>query len=110
MTGEVEIEIYFPIGSHFGGELVTEDKGGIGVMFVIPVEGDEFSQRYVVLAEFADRQFKLVLSWSPSRAGDERISWSKLDGKTIDPRNTRSMGLRMNKPVFTTKLFLLAAM
>ena len=86
MTGEVEIEIYFPIGSHFGGELVTEDKGGIGVMFVIPVEGDEFSQRYVVLAEFADRQFKLVLSWSPSRAGDERIPWDKLDGKTIDPR------------------------
>ena len=58
MTGEVEIEIYFPIGSHFGGKLVTEDKGGIGSDVVIPVEGDEFSQRYVVLTDFADRQFQ----------------------------------------------------
>ena len=108
MTGEVEIEIYFPIGSHFGGELVTEDKGSIGVMFVIPVEGDEFSQRYVVLAEFADRQFKLVLSWSPSD-GDERFHGMSSMAKPLTLGSTLFMGLRMNKPVFTTKPFLLAA-
>lgn len=84
MTEEVEIEIYFPNGSHLGGEFVIKDKGGIGTMYVVPVEGDEFSQRYVVLADFADRQFKLVLSWSPSRAGDERISWSNFNGEPID--------------------------
>ena len=78
-------------------------------MFVIPVEGNEFSQRYTVLASFGERQFKLVLSWSPSRAGDERIPWDKLDGKTIDPRKHPLLGLRTNKPVFTTKPFLLAA-
>lgn len=85
--GEVEIEAYFPVGSHLGGELVIKDKGGIGVMFVTPLEGDEFSQRYVVLADWANRQFKLVLSWSPSRAGDERISWTQLNGETIDAKD-----------------------
>ncbi len=84
MSDEVEIEVYFPKGSHFGGQLVNEDKGGIGVLFVIPVEGSEFSQRYTVLASFGERQFKLVLSWSPSRAGDERISWSSIEGSPID--------------------------
>ena len=26
MSDEVEIEVYFPKGSHFGGQLVNEDK------------------------------------------------------------------------------------
>jgi len=98
MTDEVELEIYFPKGTHLGGQLVNvTDKGGIGILFAIPVEGDEFSQRYTVLAEFGERQFKLVLSWSPSRAGDERISWSNFNGEPIDATKHPLFGTKNEK-------------
>ena len=110
MTGEVEIEIYFPIGSHFGGELVTEDKGGIGVMFVIPVEEmNSLSVMLCWLNLLTDNSNSYFLGPLPVREMRGFHGVSSM-AKPLTPGNTHSMGLRMNKPVFTTKLFLLAAM
>ena len=82
MTEEETIEVYFTKGVHLD---TTFDEPGSGLILVQVEEGERFSSRLVVrVNDFGGKNFRLVLSWSPSRAGDERISWSKLDGKTID--------------------------
>lgn len=82
MTEEESIEVYFTKGQHLG---INIDTPGAAVLMVTPLEGERFSQRFVVLTDFGDNTYKLVLSWSPSRAGEERIPWGTLDGKEIDP-------------------------
>lgn len=81
---EEYIEVFFSQGLHLGD--VEFEKGASVVLAVKPVEGERFSQRFVVTTEFDSKTYKLVLSWSPSRAGEERIPWSSLDGKPINPR------------------------
>ena len=82
MTEEETIEVYFSKGVHLG---TTFEEPGSGLILVQVLEGERFSSRLVVLVnDFGGNDYKLVLSWSPSRAGDERISWSKLDDKPID--------------------------
>ncbi len=89
---EEEIEIYFTKGKHLG---VPFADSGIASLTVVPISGDRFSSCFTVLVEdFGGSNFELILSWSPSRAGDERIPWSKLLKKEIDARE---------HPLFGTK-------
>ena len=83
MTVE-SVEVYFSAGTHLGVEFT---KSGSVILPVDEVlEGERFSQRFVIRTDFDEKSWKLVLSWSPSRAGDERIPWDRLDNKPIDAR------------------------
>jgi hypothetical protein len=83
---EEEIEIYFTKGEHLG---VPFSESGIVSLGVLPVSGERFGSCFTVLVEdFGGSSFELKLTWSPSRAGDERIPWNRMitnspDGKTI---------------------------
>lgn len=86
------VEVYFSAGTHLGVEFETAGSVLLPVDRVI--EGERFSQRFVIETEFDEQNWELTLSWSPSRAGDERIPWNKLDGKEINARD---------HPLFGTK-------
>ena len=87
-----EIEIYFTKGTHIG---VPFSESGIAPLEVTPLNGERFSASFTVLVkDFGGKSFELVLSWSPSRAGDERIPWNKMLKKEIDARE---------HPLFGTK-------
>lgn len=92
MTETESVEVYFSAGTHLGVEFGT--AGSVLLPVDRVVEGERFSQRLVVETYFDDNWWRLTLSWSPSRAGDERIPWDKLNKKQIDARN---------HPLFGTK-------
>ena len=91
MTVE-SVEIYFSEGTHLGVDFT--ESGSVILPVDEVLDGERFSQRLVIRTDFDEKSWKLTLSWSPSRAGDERIPWNLLDGKTIDARK---------HPLFGTK-------
>lgn len=77
-------EVFFSKGTNLGVEF---DKGGSILLPVDKiVDGEHFSQRFVIETDFDEKTWQLTLSWSPSRSGDERIPWNELDGKIINAR------------------------
>ena len=84
MTEEF-VEVYFSEGTHLGVEFT--ESGSVILPVDEVLEGERFSQRFVIRTDFDEKSWKLALSWSPSRAGDERIPWSRLDNKPIDARD-----------------------
>jgi hypothetical protein len=87
MTEKIDleyVEVYFSVGTHLG--VPVTENGSVILPVDSVLEGERFSQRFVIQTDFGNESWKLVLSWSPSRAGDERISWGHLDGKPIDAR------------------------
>lgn len=79
------VEVYFSKGTNLGVEF---DKGGSVLLPVDRiVDGEHFSQKFVIETDFDEKSWRLTLSWSPSRAGDERIPWSELDGISIKARD-----------------------
>ena len=84
MTEEF-VEVYFSTGTHLGVEFT--ESGSVILPVDEVLEGERFSQRFVIRTDFDEKSWKLALSRSPSRAGDERIPWSRLDNKPIDARD-----------------------
>ena len=78
------IEIYFPEGSVFFDADGNKVDGEIHPMEVEMGEGERFSHT-TAYWDSGDATYLLHLTWSPRRAGKEKIPLTTLDGKEIDP-------------------------
>jgi len=78
---DCEVEIYIPARDPLFN--ADSDEECITLMPVEITSGTPFEEIEALLS-WGEEDYVLTLTWSPSRAGRERIPYSTLDGKAID--------------------------
>lgn len=78
-----EFEVFIPEDGHFNGP----PGGAIAIFQVQNINGELFSESLECTMDFGEELLLLNLSWSPSRAGSEKIPWNMLNGKPIDSKD-----------------------